>query len=69
VEDDSEGCGGGKLGVGGTGIKMIGIWAVGKWPYIQLMYTALYFILNLCENQTSVVQFSSKLEFPCETDI
>ena len=29
-EEGSEGCRGGKLGVGGTGIKIIGIGAVGK---------------------------------------
>ena len=30
MKEGSEGCGGGKLGVGGTGIKIIGIGAVGK---------------------------------------
>ena len=30
MEEGGEGCGGGKLGVGGTGIRIIGIGAVGK---------------------------------------
>ena len=29
----------------------------------------VYCILNLCDNQTSVMLFSSKLESPCETNI
>ena len=41
-------------------------WGCGE---VTIYINNVYSILNLYENQTAVMQFSSKLESPCETNI